>query len=314
MSNLISSKILFILGPTATGKTALALKLAKQFGGDIVSADSRQVYKGLNLVTGKDIPKGFAWKKDRYTNGTISLYGLDLVKPDQEWNVSLFQKYAHKTIKVITSKGRLPIIVGGTGLYIDSLITDFISPTKPDPKLRKNLESLSLTALQSKLNNLNPVKFISMNHSDQNNPRRLIRAIEIASSIATPHIQKKESLNNHLIIGLTAPLSVLEKKISTRVRARLKMALGSELNYLNSFNLNKKSPASSSLGYQELDDFFNSKINEGELTTLWSTHERQYAKRQLTWFKKRPNIIWFDISHQYFKKVVDKLKAWYSHS
>lgn len=318
-------KMLVIGGLTATGKTSLALQLANTFPADIISADSRQVYKGLDIVTGKDIPDGFTWQRDHYFNGKFSIYGYDLVTPDQEWNVALFGQYALQTCKFIWSKGRLPIIVGGTGLYLKSLLQPFSLPVNPpDHLFRDKLAKLPLADLQERLSKSNPEKFAGMNHSDQNNPRRLIRALEIdfytrfpppgqGAAIKGAKRAQKEGmfpLSDAFSIFLTAPVDVIEQKINSRVNQRFEADLKSETQYLKKFG---STPASTALGYQDLDDFYSGKIDQDQLIKLWTTHERQYAKRQATWFDSQPDFHKFDITaSDYPSSVVGLITTWYS--
>ncbi len=292
-----SNKVLFIVGPTASGKTRLAIKLAKKLNGELISADSRQVYKGLDIVTGKDIP-------------ATKVHGYDLINPDQEWNAVLFQKFALKKIKDIHLRNKLPIIVGGTGLYINTLLNNFSTSTPPNQDLRKKLEKLTLEKLQQKLRILNKNRFDNLNNSDIKNPRRLIRAIEISSS------GKSKKINNlqfdSLLIGLSLPLSILEQRIMVRVKKRLATNPQTELEYLKSFNLPWTGQSTSSLGYLELEKYYAQQINTEELINLWTIKERQYAKRQITWFKKQQNIHWFDVNDKNLDpKVVDLVSTWY---
>lgn len=302
------NKLLVIGGLTAAGKTDLALRLSKKYPADIISADSRQVYKGLDLVTGKDIPPDFAYFRDHYTNGSTNIYGYDLVTPGDAWNVSLFQQYAIQTIKFIWSKGRLPIVVGGTGLYLKSLLSPFSPPSSPNPQLRQELDALSVADLQQKLISFDKKRFSELNNSDQNNPRRLIRAIETSMS---PSVAPTIDINaDTLAIYLAAPLAIIEQKITSRVKSRLETNLRSELEYLKTF---ANVPAYTALGYQELDDYFSGKVDQEELIKLWSTHERQYAKRQVTWFKKQSQFHHFDITSKDYQSQIESIvKSWYS--
>lgn len=306
--------ILIISGPTATGKTSLALFLAKKFNGDLISADSRQVYKGLDIITGKDIPPGFvpspAKGRDRerfYSDSRTRIYGYDLVTPDQDWNAALFQKYALETIADIHVRGKLPIIVGGTGLYLRSL-TDQLSFPPPDEKLRHQLASLSLAELQSKLKSLDPDRFSRLNHSDVNNPRRLIRHIEIATQTKSkknspsPKVGEGRVRYDILHLNLTSPLSALEPKIRSRVIARLDADPRAELNTL---------PKSPPLGFNQLSSYYQGKITRDQLIDLWVTAERQYAKRQLTWFGKLTNLTRLNIPVNK-DDIVATIQLWYS--
>ena len=278
-------KILIICGPTATGKTKLAASLAKKFSGEIISADSRQVYKGMDIVTGKDRPKG------------VKIHGLDLVKPDEEFSVAHFVKYAHSLINQI----RFPIIVGGTGLYLDSLIN---SPKtlsiKPNWELRKKLEQRSAKQLQSMLKKLDLARFQHMNHSDQFNPRRLIRAIEVnlqGQSLQVPNLQAEYDV---FWLGLTADNTTLAERIEARVKQRVKAGAVKEWQGLKT-KYRPNLPSMSAIGYRQLPD-----------VTKWIQAEQQYARRQLTWFKKNSNIHWFDTTKAFQSPVVNLVKAWYT--
>lgn len=275
-------QVLIICGPTASGKTALAAKLVKKFKGELISADSRQVYKGMDIVTGKDRPKG------------VKIHGLDLVRPDQEFSVAHFVKYASNLINQI----RLPIIVGGSGLYIDSLVKPPETlAVKPDWDLRKRLEKKSIKELQEQLNQLNPARFKLMNHSDRNNPRRLIRAIEIVlrrDSLKAPLKSLFNEKYDTLWIGLTAGKEILAKKIEARVRARIKAGAIREWQQLKA-KYPATLPSMSGIGYRQLPDI-----------AAWTRAEQQYAKRQMIWFKKNKVIRWNP------KNVVKLVGNWYT--
>lgn len=288
------TKILIICGPTATGKTQLATKLAKKFKGELISADSRQVYKGMDIVTGKDRPKG------------IIIHGLDLVKPDEEFSVAHFVKYAHTLINQIS----FPIIIGGTGLYLDSLMNPPETLlVKPDLVLRKKLEKKSVKQLQEQLISLNKARFSRMNHSDQNNPRRLVRAIEVEKSQHTlrgdsSQVSARSLLNGKfdiLWLGLIAKKEVLDQRISERVKQRVKAGAIQEWQKLKKQHI-QNLPSMSGIGYRQLPDI-----------KAWIKAEQQYFRRQLTWFKKNKKINWFNVDEpDLFKQVVKLVQAWYT--
>jgi len=295
-------KILIICGPTATGKTNLGLTLAKQFNGQIISADSRQVYQDMDIGTGKDKPKsGF------------KIYGYDLVKPDQDFSVAHFVKFAQPLIKKFQDKNQLPILVGGTGLYLKAItqpITTINIPT--NQLLRKKLAKLSLKQLQAKLKRLDVKKFKSMNHSDQSNPRRLIRAIEILKA----DTGKSSNLNTNydvLWIGLTSKKSILDKRIVQRVNQRINQGAAKEVKHLIKAGYSWDLPSMSAMGYKQWQPYFKDEVSLDEVIQAWIKAEQQYLRRQLTWFKAQPDVNWFDISDKNFSNnIVRTIKAWYT--
>ena len=242
--------VFIICGPTATGKTKLALQLAKELDGELISADSRQVYVGNDIETGKDL--------DLIRASGIKVWLYDVVNSSEKFSVSQWRKLARDAIKDILSRNKLPIVVGGSGLYIKSLVQDLPDIDVPyDKKLRTELENKSATNLFNYLKSINLQKALSLNESDKKNPRRLIRAIEIQKG--TPFSFERGPLYDlyegvsYIQIGLTAPKEYLEEKIRQRVRER-------------------------------------------GLDASFETKEINIMKKQLVWFKKQPDIYWIDIS------------------
>ncbi|MFA6007625.1 MAG: tRNA (adenosine(37)-N6)-dimethylallyltransferase MiaA [Candidatus Shapirobacteria bacterium] len=300
------NKILIISGPTATGKTDLAVKLAKLYNGELISADSRQIYQGLDIGTGKDHPKNFK----------INL--IDLINPDESFSVAQYQKLALQKIAEIHSKNKLPIIVGGTGQYIDAIVnpnksTYFI---RPNNFLRFFLNKLSTPALQKIYRFLDKKTFDSLNNSEAHNPHRLIRKIEIKLSnknIFFPlHQGGIKGGLNILHISLTAPTSFLYPRIDARVQKRLDIGLLGEVK-----NLIKKyswsSPGLNTLAYKEFKNYFNKKNSLNNAVKKWRFDEHAYSRRQLTWFKKRENVHFIDITEiNFLSKTLDLVKKWYN--
>ena len=320
------NKLLIISGPTATGKTALALKLAQKFNGELVSADSRQVYRGMDIGTGKDIENfefrisNLSWcnkKLGFYQSGQARIWGYDLVEPNQNFSLANFLKFAQLIIPDICSRGALPIIVSGTGLYLNALINPPASVTiKPDAKLRDKLSTLSLSELQRELQTVNPQKFSSMNHSDQNNPRRLIRAIEIAGWQPTKTAPKIDfSTANHLWLNLTGPIDFIDQQIEARVHQRLDRGFPQEIDRLIKSGFDQTFPAATATGYRQWLAYLSGQITNQEAVSQWTSAERQYARRQLTWFNKSPVDHTINITIANWQQQVALLvEDWYSKS
>ena len=282
------NKLLVILGPTASGKSDLAVKVAKLFNGEIISSDSRQIYKEMNIGTAKPA-------KDK-----IRYHLLDIIEPDERFSVAQYKELAYKTIKDIQSRGKLPILCGGTGLYISSIIENWQFPkVPPQEKLRKKLEEKSLEQLFEIYQKLDPegAKFI-----DKKNRRRLIRAIEVCRANDKPFWQQRKSdksLFDALIIGIKLPKEELKKRIALRIKKMMKMGLETEVKTL----VKKYGWISSfqTIGYQEWKEYFNKNINKKEVQNLIELHTIQYSKRQMTWFKKMKDVQWIKKPEQAIK-------------
>lgn len=325
-------KLPVICGPTATGKTDLALYLSKKFQGEIISADSRQVYRGMDIITGKDLPVSaklqitndkLQIKDKHFTVGyrlkdQIPIWLVDIVTPDYLFNVGEYTKLAKGVIEDIRSRQKLPIIVGGTGLYIKSLIEPLSFVTIPrNVQLRNQLEKLDKNTLAEFLKKENPEKWEMMNQSDRGNPRRLIRAIEITQYVQKYNISMYRNIDkqaNTLLIGLYAPLSQLYKQIDRRVDERMLSGAEKEVKRLVSEGFTwSHSVLGVTIGYKEWQDYFANKITKEEVSQKWKYAEHAYARRQMTWFKKQKSIHWFDITHPTYKEKIEQLVTkWYT--
>lgn len=277
-------KILVILGPTATGKSDLAVQIAKKYNGEVISADSRQVYKGLDIGSGKITRKEMMGVKH---------YLLDVVSPKKTYSVVDWQKEANKKIKDILERKKLPIICGGTGFYIQSIVDNFIlPPVKANLKLRKELENKNLEELLKILKRLDKKRFENI---DQKNKVRVIRAIEIATVLGkVPKIKKDKNPYQILQIGLTLSKENLEQKIKERLLKRIKKGMIKEGEKLHKAGLSWKKMRSFGLEYKYLADFLTGKIDKEEMIEKLTKEIIQYSKRQITWFKRDNNIKWFD--------------------
>lgn len=278
------NKMVVILGPTATGKSGLAVKLARKYHGEVISADSRQVYKGLDIGTGKIT-------KDEMQG--IHHWLLDIVNPKDSFSVAQFQEQVRAKIQTILKRSKLPIICGGTGFYIDSVVNNTVLPeVPPNKKLRAKLEKKSAEELALMLKQLDENRY---NNIDINNKVRLVRAIEIATAIGkVPKIINNESEYNFLKIGLVLSNEDLRSKINKRLKLRIKQGMIEEAERLHKKGLSYERMRELGLEYRYLADFLEKKISKIEMISKLETEIWRYAKRQMTWFKKDKRIKWFN--------------------
>ena len=308
-------KLLVIVGPTGTGKTDLGLKLAKKFNGELVSADSRQIYIGMDIGTGKEIESSkYDVKKNKgswVVNG-IPIHLYDVINPDKTFSVVEYQQEALGKIKEIENKGKLPILVGGTGLYVQAIVEGVNIPkVPPDSKLRAKLESKPLATLVSQLEQVDPKTAIKI---DKQNPRRVIRALEVyySSGQSFSSLEERFKVNfDSVQIGLTAPRDFLYKKVDDQIDDWFRVGFIEEVKKLISDGYDEKLPALTSLGYRQVAMYLggNLTIEEVKQRIKWEHHG--YIRRQFTWFRKRKNIVWFDISNpDLIKQINAFIKAW----
>lgn len=288
------NKIMVILGPTSGGKTKLAVDLARKFSGEIVSADSRQVYKGMDIGTGKDLSE--------YKIGKIKIkyYLIDVVNPKTDFNLAKYQKLAYKAIDDILARGKTPIIAGGTGLYIQAVIDGYQLPGgKPDKKLRARLEKMNAEKLFAMLKKLDSKKAESLNESERGNKRRLIRYIEVArmttKKFPPPPFNKEGSTKRYdfLLVGLTFPKEILEKRIYQRLIERLKKEdMIAEVKRLREEGVSWKRLDGFGLEYRYVSLYLRGKLTYDEMVEKLNIAIRQFAKHQMTWFKRDKRIKW----------------------
>lgn len=321
-------KLLVICGPTATGKTRLALHLAKMFKGELISADSRQVYKGMNVGTGKDLAPDAKWHRAKlsflnsqfsigfYEVGGVKIWGYDLVEPTREFSVAQYVQIASKIIEDIEKRKKLPILVGGTGLYIKAVVDGI--PTSSIPKnesLRRTLKDKSLREQFDLLAQLDPVRAASLNASDRKNSRRLIRAIEIAEyklKTKDKPFSGTKTRYDAMFIGLNTNSAALSKIIKKRVINRLRKGMEKEMIKLFEKGITFKHQSMQALGYKQWRGYFQNKKSKQKVINSWILVETQYAKRQVTWFKRDKRINWFDVTKPNWKQHVEKMvRKWY---
>ena len=340
-------KIIAVVGPTASGKSELAVKIARRFKGEIISADSRQVYKGLNIGTGK-VPGN--WKtisesptvqkchceefRRKRNEEAISKIGLnkeiaslpavarndeiqflddraskifiyknvphhciDFVSPKKVFTIADFKKCAETAIKDNYERGKVPILCGGTGFYVDTVLYNLPIPNvPPNTKLRAILSKKSIAELFQILNKLDPTRAKTIDH---HNPRRLIRAIEIVKATSRPispipriSIENRANLWNSLILGINLPQKELHKKIDKRLKSHLKQGMFQEVKNLLKKGVSHKRLQSLGLEYRFVSLFLQKKLARAEMKEKLKNAIHQYAKRQMTWFKRNKDIYW----------------------
>ena len=283
--------LIIITGPTAVGKTSLSIGLAKAIGGEIISADSMQIYKYMNIGTAKIMPNEM--------NG-VPHYLIDELEPDEEFHVVRFQQMAKKAMEQIYSNGHIPIIVGGTGFYIQALLYDIdFSEAEKETAYRKELERYAKehgnAALHQKLREIDSV---SAEKIHQNNVKRVIRAIEYFEQTGEPiskHNEeqaKKESPYNFLYLVLNQERSILYDRIDKRVDQMMEQGLEQEVKGLLDAGYSKDLVSMQGLGYKELIPYFQGEISLEEAVYILKRDTRHFAKRQLTWFKREKEVHW----------------------
>ena len=293
-------KVVVIVGPTASGKTSLAINLAKRFNGEIISADSMQVYKGIEIASAAPSEE----EKERIPHHLISF-----LEPNVQYSVCDFVCDANKKIIEVSKKGKLPIIVGGTGLYIDSLIQNIDFGENTGSQIREELEnkanSLGLEALYEELKTLD---IDSYNKIKSNDKKRIIRALEVyyatGETITERNLRSKDNESNLLpiILGINySNRSVLYERINTRVDLMVQNGLIQEAK--NAFLNPKFKGAKFAIGHKELFGFFKNEISLDEAIENLKMQTRRYAKRQITWFKRNEKINWLNAEENYLSNA-----------
>lgn len=275
-------KLVAVVGPTASGKSELAIKIAKDYGGEIIAADSRTIYRGMDVGTAKP---------NKIERAVIKHWGLDLVKPGEIFSAAQFQKYAKAKIKQIQSRGKLPILVGGTGLYIDSVIFNFKFPKGADPRLRQKLEKLSIEQLQSLITE----KGYPMPENLRNR-RHLVRTIETAGQIGS---RARKPIAGTVIIGLMPPTGELKARITKRVNQNFNSIIKETRGLLAKYG-REKIIKTAGIPYLAAIDYMEGRIDKAEAKSRIATDEWQYARRQRTWFRRNPYIHWFTSADEAF--------------
>lgn len=280
--------LVVIVGPTASGKSSLAMKIARKYDGEIICADSRTVYKNMDIGTAKPS------KKDQ---AEIPHWGLDLVEPGERFTAADFKKYAEKAIETIRQNGKLPILVGGTGLYVDGVIFDY-QFVETDLTLRKELESLSLEELKEYCanNNVNLPE-------NENNRRYVVRAIEQKNTSGT---RLSEPITNSIIVGIATEPSLLRERIEHRAEQLFETGMVEEAKMLGE-KYGWNSEAMTGNIYKLVKEFVDGQFDEAELKQRNAIADWQLAKRQITWLKRNPFIHWVALDDA-FSYIVSRLE------
>ncbi len=326
-------KLIVIVGPTASGKTKLAVNLARAWNGEIVSADSRQVYQGMDIGTGKDLreyghhstltrPSATLSRGERGIISIISPRGrgqgegiayhlIDIVSPRTNFTLAQYQKRAYRAIEDILRRGRVPILVGGTGLYVQAVVDGYVIPhAPPDFKLRARLWELSLPKLRARLRKLDLATYRTI---DKNNRRRLERAIEICIATGVPLSKQREKQAppyEVFMLGLSPSRATLDRRIDARLKERLKQGMIEEVARLHKEGVSWKRLESFGLEYRYVSRYLRAKIviranrydrndlrkiqksEYGEMVCTLSSAIKDFSRRQMTWFKRDKRIVW----------------------
>lgn len=290
-------RIVVIVGPTASGKTALSIEVAKQFNGEIVSGDSMQIYQHMNIGTAKPTME---------ERQGIAHHMLDFVPPDQKYDVASFVQKARQCIDDIHSRGKLPILVGGTGLYIDHVVKDTeFEKMETDFSYRQELEAKTQENGKEYLHRLlEKVDPQAAENIHPNNVRRVIRALEVFHATGKTFTQcnlesVKEPVYDAIWFGLNMPRELLYDRINRRVDLMMEQGLLEEVKFVLQLGVDEQSTAMQAIGYKELVQYLNGNISLEEAVALIKQESRRYAKRQLTWFKRNPDIHWLMLQEDY---------------
>ncbi|SFC01228.1 tRNA dimethylallyltransferase [Bacillus sp. 491mf] len=295
-------KVVVIIGPTAVGKTKLSIELAKALNGEIISGDSMQIYRSMDIGTAK--------VTEEEMDG-IPHYMIDIKNPEDSFSVAEFQELVRCHIEDITKRGKLPIIVGGTGLYVQSVLYDYQFSDEPgDHVYRKQLEQLAeergVEYIHGKLEEVDP---ISAKRIHPNNVRRVIRALEIFHATGQKMSDQLEQQENELLydvalIGLTMDRDLLYSRINLRVDIMMEQGLLDEVKRLYEEGI-RGCQSIQAIGYKELYEYFDEETSLEEAIIALKTNSRRYAKRQLTWFRNKMDVKWFDVtSGEKFREIL----------
>ncbi len=311
-------KVVVIVGPTASGKTKLAVALARRFGGEIVSADSRQVYRGMDIGTGKDLAAyGARSQKSKGKRQTfnskvksvrVPYHLIDVASPRRQFTVAEYQRRAYRAVEEIFGRGKLPIVCGGTGLYVDAIVRGLQFP-KPRitnqavRRLRARLQRLRLPQLLARLKHVDPVTYALI---DRRNRRRVERAVEISYATGRPKSAQQLSKAppyHFLQLGVTRPKAILHRRIARRLRARLRQGMVAEVRRLHRQGVSWKRLDAFGLEYRWVSRWLRGEVDWPMMEASLLREIKQFARRQMVWWKRNPRITWISSPTQAISQV-----------
>ncbi len=286
--------LVVLLGPTAVGKTSISIELAKKINGEIISADSMQIYKYMDIGTAKIT-------KDEMDD--IPHYMIDIIYPDEEFTVADFKKRASEYIRQINDRNNIPMIVGGTGLYINSIVYELkFARVKPNEKFRNKWNNIAdkygNQYIYEELKNVDPLSAKRINVNDR---KRIIRALEILHETGKPmsyynkNFRKETEEYNLVMIGFTMDRAKLYSRINKRVDNMLEQGLIEEVKMLMDMGYTKDLVSMQGIGYKEVIDYLEGNIELNQMIEILKRNTRRFAKRQLTWFRRDNRIKWIDV-------------------
>ncbi len=302
-----NKRVLVLVGPTAVGKTELAIRLAEKLEGEIVSADSRLLYRGMDIGTAKP---------SRSEMARVPHHMIDRAEPNEIWSLATFQQKILSTIDEIQRRGKLPIVAGGTGQYIRSLMEGWIIPTvQPDPRLREVLEQIGLeigaAELHRRLSLIDPIATAKM---DANNLRRSIRALEVIFTTGDLFSTQKDKQPPDLdfkLIGLTRPREEIYARVDARIEMMFEMGFVEEVRALLEKGYNQDLPTLSAIGYCEVIQYLHGEIKLEETKVQMRKKTREFIRRQANWFKPDDTTIeWHDMTPDPLNEILDSIKSW----
>ncbi|HMN12493.1 MAG TPA: tRNA (adenosine(37)-N6)-dimethylallyltransferase MiaA [Bellilinea sp.] len=306
----IKDPLIFIVGPTGVGKTRFAIEFAESINGEIISADSRQIYRQMNIGTAKPTLEELARVKHHL---------VDIIDPDEPWSLSSFLERSKKAVVEIEEKGKVPIVVGGTGQYVHSLIFGWTPPSvTANPELRNAIEKLGeaigARSLHEKLQRIDPE---AANNIQYQNMRRTVRALEVIFTTGELFSVQKRSGDRQfstLTFGLSLPRADLYRRIDERIDQMVLEGLVYEVERLRNLGFSWSLPSMSSIGYKEINSFLNGEVSLDEAVKLVKRHTREYVRRQANWFKADdPEIHWIEASpnaHEQALKIIGYKTNW----